>query len=200
MTLQIKVYSDYVCPFCFVGKAAFEEAIKDKDVQVEWMPFELRPSPSPKLDPVNDPAKRQMWENSIEPMARSLGVDITFPRVSPHPYTDLAFEGFHFAKEHGKESEYHTRVFRAFFQEEQNIGDIDVLTKLAEEAGLDGGAFKEALETRAYRNMQREALRHAYEEAGITAVPTFIIGDERIPGAAGKETFEQIIERELNKR
>ncbi|MFP3821891.1 DsbA family protein, partial [Bacillus sp. SIMBA_008] len=53
MTLQIKVYSDYVCPFCYVGKAAFEEAIKDKDVQVEWMPFELRPSPSPKLDPVN---------------------------------------------------------------------------------------------------------------------------------------------------
>lgn len=79
MTLQIKVYSDYVCPFCFVGKAAFEEAIKDKDVQVEWMPFELRPSPSPKLDPVNDPAKRQMWKNSIEPMAQSLGVEITFP-------------------------------------------------------------------------------------------------------------------------
>jgi hypothetical protein len=41
--------------------------------------------------------------------------------VSPHPYTDLAFEGFHFAKEHGKGSEYHTRVFQAFFQEEQNI-------------------------------------------------------------------------------
>ncbi|QQD81862.1 DsbA family oxidoreductase [Bacillus siamensis] len=200
MTLQIKVYTDYVCPFCFVGKAAFEEAIKDKDVQVEWMPFELRPSPSPKLDPVNDPAKRQMWKNSIEPMARSLGVEMTFPHVSPHPYTDLAFEGFHFAKEYGKDSEYHTRVFQAFFQEEQNIGDIDVLTKLAEEAGLDGVAFKEALETRVYRDMQREALRYAYEEAGITAVPTFIIGDERIPGAAGKETFEQIIERELNKR
>ncbi len=75
-----------------------------------------------------------------------------------------------------------------------------MLTKLAEEAGLDGVAFKEALETRAYRHVQQEALRHAYEEAGITAVPTFIIGDERIPGAAGKETFEQIIERELNKR
>lgn len=45
MTVHIKVYSDYVCPFCFVGKAAFEEAIKGKDVEVEWMPFELRPSP-----------------------------------------------------------------------------------------------------------------------------------------------------------
>ncbi|MEC2084937.1 DsbA family protein, partial [Bacillus inaquosorum] len=55
MTVHIKVYSDYVCPFCFIGKAAFEEAIKGKDVDVEWMPFELRPSPSPQLDPVNDP-------------------------------------------------------------------------------------------------------------------------------------------------
>ncbi len=89
MTLQIKVYSDYVCPFCFVGKAAFEEAIKDKDVQVEWMPFELRPSPSPKLDPVNDPAKRQMWKNSIEPMAQSLGVEITFP-----PRVTASLHGF----------------------------------------------------------------------------------------------------------
>jgi predicted DsbA family dithiol-disulfide isomerase len=44
---------------------------------------------------------------------------------------------------------------------------------IAEEAGLDGAAFKEALETRAYRHVQQEALRHAYEEAGITAVPTF---------------------------
>jgi hypothetical protein len=53
------------------------------------------PSPSPKLDPVNDPAKRQMWKNSIEPMAQSLGVEITFPRVSPHPYTQFKRHPFH---------------------------------------------------------------------------------------------------------
>lgn len=111
MTVHIKVYSDYVCPFCFVGKAAFEEAIKGKDVEVEWMPFELRPSPSPQLDPVNDPSKQYMWQTSIQPMAEKLGVEINFPNVSPHPYTDLAFEGFHFAKEYNKGHEYNTRVF-----------------------------------------------------------------------------------------
>lgn len=184
MTVHIKVYSDYVCPFCFVGKAAFEEAIKGKDVDVEWMPFELRPSPSPQLDPVNDPSKQYMWQTSIQPMAEKLGVEINFPNVSPHPYTDLAFEGFHFAKKYNKGHEYNTRVFQAFFQEGQNIGDIDILTKLAEEVGLDGAAFKSALETRTYQDVQRQALKHAYEEADITAVPTFIIGDTVIPGAA----------------
>ncbi|MBJ7895062.1 DsbA family oxidoreductase [Bacillus atrophaeus] len=199
MTVHIKVYSDYVCPFCYVGKASFEEAIKGKDVEVEWLPFELRPSPAPQLDPVNDPAKQQMWKTSIEPMAQKLGVDIKFPNVSPHPYTDLAFEGFHFAKEHNKGHEYNTRVFTAFFQEEQNIGDIEVLTKLAEEVGLDGERLKAALESRTYQGTQQKALQHAYEEADITAVPTFIIGDEKIPGAASKEMFEKIIEQESNK-
>ncbi|MFP3791965.1 DsbA family oxidoreductase [Bacillus subtilis] len=200
MTVHIKVYSDYVCPFCFVGKAAFEEAIKGKDVEVEWMPFELRPSPSPQLDPVNDPSKQYMWQTSIQPMAEKLGVEINFPNVSPHPYTDLAFEGFHFAKKYNKGHEYNTRVFQAFFQEGQNIGDIDILTKLAEEVGLDGASFKSALETRTYQDVQRQALKHAYEEADITAVPTFIIGDTVIPGAAGKDVFEKAISEEQKKR
>lgn len=43
MSVKIKVYSDYVCPFCFIGEAPLKEAIKGKDVEVEWMPFELRP-------------------------------------------------------------------------------------------------------------------------------------------------------------
>ncbi|TWG79429.1 putative dithiol-disulfide isomerase involved in polyketide biosynthesis [Bacillus subtilis J27] len=99
-----------------------------------------------------------------------------------------------------KGHEYNTRVFQAFFQEGQNIGDIDILTKLAEEVGLDGAAFKSALETRTYQDVQRQALKHAYEEADITAVPTFIIGDTVIPGAAGKDVFEKAISDEQKKR
>lgn len=195
MSLKIRVYSDYICPFCVLTKGIFEEAIEGKDVEVEWMPFELRPEPSPKLDPINEPEKMQMWNR----FTKSIGSDMKLPRVSPNPYTNLAFEGFHFAKEQGKGKEYNDRIYEAFFKEEQNIGEIDVLAKLAVEVGLNGEAFKEALETRKYKDVQREALRHAYEDAKVKVVPTFIIGNKRIEGYTDKETFEKAINDEYAK-
>ncbi|MDC2863616.1 DsbA family protein [Bacillus sp. BP-3] len=85
------------------------------------------------------------------------------------------------------------------FQEEQNIEDIEVLTKLAEEVGLSQDAFKEALVSRKYREMHQKALKHAHEEAQIMAVPTFIIGDEVIQGFTSKERLAKAIDQELEK-
>ena len=112
MTVKIKAYSDFICPFCFLGKGPLDEIVKEKDVEVEWMPFELRPSPYTKIDPWKEPDKLNSWDSYILPVAKKLGVDMRLPRVSPHPYTHLAFEGCHFAKEHGKGNEFHNRVFR----------------------------------------------------------------------------------------
>lgn len=199
MTVKIKAYSDFICPFCFLGKGPLDEIVKEKDVEVEWMPFELRPSPYSKIDPWQEHEKLNSWDSYILPTAKKLGVDMRLPRVSPHPYTHLAFEGCQFAKEHGKGNEFHSRVFTAFFQEEQNIEDIEVLTKLAGEVELPKAAFREALVSRKYREVHQEALKHAYEEANIMAVPTFIIGDEVIQGLASKERLTQAIENEAEK-
>ncbi|MGE7623164.1 DsbA family oxidoreductase [Viridibacillus sp. NPDC096237] len=200
MTLKIKAYSDFICPFCFLGKGPLDEIVKEKDVEVEWMPFELRPSPHSKIDPWKEPDKLSSWDSFILPTAKKLGVDMRLPRVSPHPYTNLAFEGCHFAKEHGKGNEFHHRVFTAFFQEEQNIEDVEVLTNLAGEVGLSMDDFKDALVSRKYREVHQKALNHAYEEAQIMAVPTFIIGDEVIQGLASKERLAQVIDKELKKK
>jgi predicted DsbA family dithiol-disulfide isomerase len=199
MTLKIKVYSDYVCPFCFLGKAVLMDAVEGKDVEIEWMPFELCPSPSPKLDPINDPYKLRGWETTILPMAKQLGVEMKLAKFSPYPYTDLAFEGYHFANEFGKGNEYNNAVFEALFHNEQNIGEIEVLAEIALKVGLDKVSFSEALKTRKYKDVQKKALNHAYEEAQIRSVPTFIIGDERIQGVARKELFDEIIGNEIRK-
>ncbi|BFH68809.1 2-hydroxychromene-2-carboxylate isomerase [Paenibacillus dendritiformis] len=199
MTVKIKAYSDFICPFCYLGKGPLDEIVNEKDVEVEWMPFELRPAPYLKIDPWNEPEKLRSWEAFILPTAEKLGLDMRLPRVSPHPYTYLAFEGYQFAKEQGKGNAYMNRVFAAFFREEQNIEEIDVLTKLAGEAGLDTAAFREALVSRKYRDAHQEALKHAYEDR-ITAVPTFIIGDQIIQGLASKERLAQAIEREASKQ
>ncbi|BCU81194.1 2-hydroxychromene-2-carboxylate isomerase [Polycladomyces abyssicola] len=199
MTLKIRVYSDYVCPFCFLAEGPLEAAAKEKDVEIEWMPFELRPYPTPTLKPEGE-YLQTVWARSVYPIAERMGVKITLPKVSPQPYTHLAFEGYQYAKEHKKANEYNHRIFTAFFQEEQDIGDIDVLTKLAGEIGLNKEEFKKALETRKYKEAHQKALEHAYHEAHITAVPTFIIGERVLQGLYSQETLEKVINEELQKQ
>jgi predicted DsbA family dithiol-disulfide isomerase len=169
--------------------------VRGKDVEVEWMPFELRPELQKTLRPEGDYLRRA-WEQSVYPIARRLGVPITLPPVSPQPHTHLAFEGYQFAREHGRGNEYNHRVLEAFFVEGQDIGDVDVLTELAGEVGLDRAAFAEALKTRKYREAHRRALRHAYEEAGVSGVPLFVIGRQRLTGMQDRATLEAVVERE----
>jgi predicted DsbA family dithiol-disulfide isomerase len=126
-----------------------------------------------------------------------MGVPITLPPVSPQPHTHFPFEGYQFAKDHGKGNDYNQRVLTAFFVEGQDIGQIDVLTKLAGEVGLDEKEFEEALRTRKYREAHRRALQHAYVQDHIEAVPAFFIGKQILAGLQSKEALEAVIEEEL---
>jgi len=163
------------------------------------MPFELRPEPHPTLRPEGDYLQRA-WHQSVYPLARRMGVPITLPPVSPQPHTHLAFEGFQYAKEHGKGNDYNHRILEAFFVQGQDIGKIDVLTKLAGEVGLDQKEFEEALRSRKYKEAHQHALRHAYQEAGISGVPAVFIGEHRLEGLQSKETLERIIKRAMDRQ
>jgi predicted DsbA family dithiol-disulfide isomerase len=192
MSLIIQVYADYVCPFCFLAEFPLQAAIAGKDVQVEWMPFELRPLPHETLRP-DSPYLQRAWRESVYPTAKQLGMFIVLPKISPQPYTHLALEGLQFAKEHGLGGAYSDRVMRAFFQEEQDIGQINVLTRLAGEIGLDVDEYRETLVTRRYREAHQQALRYACDEVEVTSVPTFIIGEYQIPGIASQAQLEEVI-------
>lgn len=192
MSITIQVYADYVCPFCFLAEFPLQAAIAGKDVQVEWMPFELRPLPHETLCP-EGPYLQRAWRESVYPMAKQLGVFIVLPQISPQPHTHLALEGLQFAKAHGQDNAYSDRIFRAFFQEEQDIGHIDVLTKLAGEIGLDAAQYHEALVTRRYQEAHQQALRYACDEVEVTSVPTFIIGEYQIPGLVPQAQLEEVI-------
>jgi predicted DsbA family dithiol-disulfide isomerase len=160
------------------------------------MPFELRPEPHPTLRPDGEYLQRA-WSQSVYPLALQMGVPITLPQISPQPHSHLAFEGYQFAKDHGKGNDYNRRVLKAFFVEGQDIGQIDVLNKLAGEVGLDEKEFEEALRTRRYIEAHQQALRHANEEAGVTGVPMFVIGDRVLTGLQDRETLEAVIEEEI---
>src|SRR5690242_13960210 len=160
------------------------------------MPFELRPYPNEALRPEGEYLQRA-WRQSVYPIARRMGVPIKLPTVSPQPHTHLAFEGYQYAREHGRGNDYNHRVLKAFFVEDQDIGSIDVLTGLAGEVGLNEKEFGEALRNRKYRDAHQRALRHAYEEAGVSGVPMFVIGDQDLTGLQDRKTLEAVIEEEL---
>ena len=195
MSVTIQVFSDYVCPYCFLAEGPLEDAVTaaGTDLDVKWRPFELRPSPTPTLEPEGDYLQRS-WARSIFPMAKSMGVPIVLPKVSPQPYTRLAFEGHLFAEAAGKSAEYTHRMFTAFFQDELDIGDAEVLTELAVELGLDGEAFKEALDSGSLAEEHARLLRHSYQDMQISAVPTFLVDDLRLEGVVPAETLIAAIE------
>lgn len=160
------------------------------------MPYELRPEPTPTLKPDGE-YLQSAWKRSVYPLAEKLGINIKLPTVSPQPYTNLAFQGLEFAKEHGRADEYNDAVFRAFFQQSRDIGKLDVLAEIGRETRLDPEVFRRALEEGTYRERVAELLRVANRHLGIDAVPTIIIGRRRLNGLYPVEALRQVIDEEL---
>lgn len=198
--MKILFVSDYVCPYCLVAKEAMAQAEEELGIRPEitWHPFELTVEPAPRVDTYHDETRKAHYQVLVEP-CRSLGLDMKLPpNVVPRPYTRMAFEGFYYAKEQGKEEIYNSLMYRAYFTEELDIGDLDVLCDLAERAGLDRKGYRAALENGTYREELREANRHAREELHVTHVPTILIDGEEISVEQyTKEEFVDIFRRAM---
>lgn len=194
----ITVYSDYVCPYCLLAEQVLSDAIGDRDIRITWRAFELRPAPTPTLRP-EDPYLPAVWSKSVYPLADRLGVPIKLPSISPQPRTAKAFELLAMAQDKGLDHAYSMRVLQAFFQEDRDIGDPDVLVELGGDAGLDPDQAQRALESGTYTERHREALRHARDDMAITSVPTIVIGNQVFRGTPPsqelKAAIDQLVER-----
>ncbi|GAA4184456.1 DsbA family oxidoreductase [Shinella granuli] len=194
MMSTVTVYSDYVCPFCLLAEQVLSDAIGDRDISISWRAFELRPEPVPTLRP-EDPYLPAIWSRSVYPLADRLGVPIRLPSISPQPRTAKAFELLVMAQDKGLDHPYSMRVLRAFFQEDRDIGDPEILIALAAEAGLNAGEARQVLESGAYAERHREALRHAREDMAITSVPTIVVGDRVFRGTPPLDALRLAIDR-----
>lgn len=202
MSLKIRFVTDYVCPYCMVAKVPFMQAIQGKDVAVEWIPFELTQEPDKRIDTYHDQVRKEKWAKSLVPMAKSLGIDMKLPpKVIPRPYTRLAFEGYHFAREHGRGEEYNSRIFSAYFTEEQDIGDLEILCELAEEVGLDPLAFRQALMDGTYSELERNLVAYARDTLQVRSIPTIFFGDQRVEVSDyTREAFEKLVDHALQEQ
>lgn len=189
----IRVWIDFVCPYCLLGEQLIQAATEGLEVDVVWMPFELRPFPTPTLRPEDDYLSTA-WKHGVYPAAERLGVSIHLPTVSPQPYTRKAFLGLQYAVENGQGDAYVDAVLRAFFQEDRDIGDTDVLKAILHDLGLDPSDLDGVLASPLYGQRHDAALRQA-QEADIRAVPSVAVGDRLFSGMPQPEALRAEILR-----
>lgn len=192
--MDILFVTDYVCPYCLVAKVALEEALKETGIEasVRIQPLELTPEPKERVDTCHDEVRKKHYQILVEP-AKALGLDMKLPpAVCPRPYTRLAFEGMYFAREKGLDEKYSDLVYRAYFEQEQDIGERDVLCEIAEKAGLDREEFLQALRSGNYTKQVKEESAYSREVLRVGGVPAIYINGTSV--SVEKYTKEEMIE------
>jgi predicted DsbA family dithiol-disulfide isomerase len=164
----------------------------DPNIEIVWRAFELRPDPIPTLDPQGD-YLRKAWTNSVYPLADRLRIQMRLPPIQPR--SRLAHEAAYWARSHGRFDDYHAEVFRAFFECGTDIGDINVLTSLALELGMDAGSLRQALLTHEFLSSVIDDEREA-ELLGVSGVPAFIAARKAaLTGVQPAENLRQLVDR-----
>lgn len=193
MSTTVEVFVDYVCPFCFLAEDAVAELQRERDVQIEIRPFELRPDPVPTLRPEEEYLPR-IWNGSVYPMARRLGADIRLPSVSPQPRTAKAFMVLQLANERAVGQEYSSAMFSAFFQHDRNIGDEAVIVEAAAAVGLDRAEVEQALASQERYVRQLADQQYAVESVGVTAVPSFRVDGRLHSGVLNEDQLTKAVD------
>lgn len=160
--LTIDFLTDYVCPFCLVTKENLRAALKTLHQEAEIIehPYALTPEGGEATD-ICDEEHRAYFARLKEP-AEAVGLNMQLPpEIRPRPMTYLAFEGAVLAEKSGKHEAWSDRVYRAYWVEGRDIGQIDVLCVLAADIGLNADEMRQALENRTYADDVKTAIKHA---------------------------------------
>ncbi len=169
----IRFYYDVVCPYSYMESRAVEAAEDAGEVEVEWLPFELRPAPKPLLA-VRGDHLRTDWTHNVYRRALERGVEIHLPRFQPRSTLPLA--ACLWAGDEGRLRDFKHALYEAFFCEGLDIATDAEIARAAERIGLDGAAAVEA----AYSHERFErirAIRREAEAAGVRGVPSLLAAD-----------------------
>lgn len=209
-TLSVEIWSDVVCPWCYIGKrrweeglAAFEASHPDVTVEVAYRAFQLDPSaPADRSTPVRagyekkfgGPAEAARIIDHVTHEAAAVGLEFDMDRAL-RSNTANAHRLLVLAAQTDRQLELKERLMRAYFCEGQEVGSIDSIVALGAEVGLDADVARTWLEGDGGRAEVAAQLTFA-AEAGITSVPTFVINRTvGIPGAQDPAVFTEILTR-----
>ncbi|MBQ0138166.1 MAG: DsbA family oxidoreductase [Kurthia sp.] len=206
--MKIEVWSDYACPFCYIGKKELEKAIESTGFQgkidVAFKAYQLDPgapaevegtiysSLAKKFGSSEEQAKAQTA--GIIARAKEVGLNYDFEAMKLGN-TFKAHRLAKFAGSVGKEKEMNERLLKAYFEEGAQLGNVDVLVALAKEIGLEEQAVREFLADDQYATEVLSDIQQA-SELGIQGVPFFVINEKyAISGAQPTAVFEEAVKK-----
>ncbi len=190
--LKVTVFSDYICPFCYVGHHRLMRLRDEYDLKINWRFIEIHPETSADGEPVASleyPSEQwnQLMQN-LEAVAKEEGI-----AMAKHTFTTNSRDALllsEAAKQQGREKFYdlHEKLFKAFFVDSRNIGDRNILRELAADSDIDNELIESAWQDKKYQqnilSNYNEARRHE-----IQAVPSFIIGDRKLTGVVTEDVM-----------
>ena len=200
--MQIDIWSDIVCPWCYIGMERFDRALArfDGSIELRLHPFQLDPEAPIPGEPAKARYERRFGADAgamlarVADEARLLDLPLDWDRAITANTFD-AHRAIAFARPAGKDRDLEWRLFRAYFAEGLDVSDRDVLARCARELGIDAAALAVFLESDDGVDTVRGELVGAVER-GITAVPSFVFEDEfLVPGAVDEATFSRIFEQ-----
>lgn len=194
-TIDLHVFSDFACPWCYIGTERLDRLVADYPVNIHWHPYQIRDDlpeegiPMAALFPAGELEQKMGF---VEKAVAEAGLPFRAPERSPN--THLAHQAACFADKQGKGDAFHRALLSAYFVDGQDLGDVQVLVEAARSVGLDGDALAEALASGKYRNEVDWAINEA-RSMGIQSVPTYVFGTgAAFSGAHPYETFKQVLE------
>ena len=206
--MKVDIWSDIVCPFCYIGKRKFEQALQQFDgkenVTVEWRSFQLDPAMEyvagqsvheylGKRKGGTTADGKQMNDN-MAAIAKEVGLEYDFENAIINNTLD-AHRLLHLSKKAGLQNEMKESLFAAYYTQGKNIGDLDTLIELGTEVGLDAAEIRTTLESNLYAN-EVEQDQMVAQQIGATGVPFFVFDNKyAVSGAQPAEVFKQVMDK-----
>lgn len=206
--MKVEIWSDVVCPWCYIGKRRFEEALRRfehrEEVEVTWRAFELDPrAPAERSGRYDEllakkygttPTRAQEMIDHMTRAAAVEGVEMDFEKVRPGN-TFTAHRLLHLASRHGLQDALKERLMRAYFTDGESVGDPKVLERLALETGLEAADVRHVLESSEFADEVRVEEAEA-GALGITGVPFFVVNRKYgVSGAQSPELLLAVLQR-----
>ena len=204
--MMIEIYSDVICPWCFIGKRRLDAALATpagEGVEVVWRPYQLHPNlPPGGLDRgeylkrrYGDAAERAKAPRRILEEGEDVGIAFNYAAIARLPNTFAAHRLLEAAAEAGRQHTLAETLFRHYFCEGRDVGDVATLCDAAAESGMNAAQARDLLTGGEGETTVRKRIGEAFER-GVAGVPCYLLGGGfMLPGAQSSNTMAQFIER-----
>jgi len=206
--LRIEIWSDVICPFCYIGKRKFEAALAEykypNNLEIIWKSYQLSPEmktvPGKSIHQYLSEHKRislteaTSMNNQVADWAKNVGLQYNFDKAIP-ANTFMAHRFSHLAMQHGVQNEAEEKLFSAYFTEGKNIDDVETLTQIGSEIGIDADLVRNTLKSNEFADAVKNDIQEAFS-LGLRGVPFFVFDRKySVSGAQDSKVFLNTLEK-----